>query len=197
MPFATPSPSRRPRSSACSPPRARNGLARPPPRRATQQPARRRARRAATRRCRPTISNISTPLGARGDGRGGHRRGAPPRRLLRAAGNEEAAARTAPRPPASPMAVATDCNPGTSPLLSPDAGDEHGVHLVRADPRRSARRDDHQRRPRARPRPGNRHASTPARPPTCACGGSRIPPNLATGSAMPGPERRIVAGLDA
>ena len=32
-----------------------------------------------------------------------------------------------------------------------DAGDEHGLHLVRPDARGGARRDDHQRRARARP----------------------------------------------
>ncbi len=32
-----------------------------------------------------------------------------------------------------PIAVATDCNPGTSPLLSPTSGNEHGLHVVRLD----------------------------------------------------------------
>ena len=52
-----------------------------------------------------------------------------------------------------PIAIATDCNPGTSPLLNPQLVDEHGLHPVRPDARGSDRRHDHQRRPRARPGP--------------------------------------------
>ena len=40
-----------------------------------------------------------------------------------------------------PMAVATDWNPGSSPLGSCLAGDEHGLHPVPSDARRSACRD--------------------------------------------------------
>jgi imidazolonepropionase-like amidohydrolase len=34
-----------------------------------------------------------------------------------------------------PMALATDCNPGTSPLTSPAADHEHGRHPVPDDRR--------------------------------------------------------------
>ena len=68
-----------------------------------------------------------------------------------------------------------------------DAGDEHGVHLVRPDARRGAGRNDHQRRARARPGAQRSAASPPARPRTCASGGSRRSPSSAIGSACPDP----------
>jgi imidazolonepropionase len=49
-----------------------------------------------------------------------------------------------------PMALATDSNPGTSPLTSPAAGHEHGRDPVPDDRRRVPGR----RHPRGRPRPG-------------------------------------------
>ena len=82
-----------------------------------------------------------------------------------------------------PIAIATDCNPGTSPLLSPTLGDEHGLHLVRADARRGACGHDHQRRARARPCARCRqHRRRQARR-SVRVARSRISPSLAIGSA--------------
>ena len=50
-----------------------------------------------------------------------------------------------------PIAIATDCNPGTSPLLVAAPCDEHGVHAVPPDARRIAARRNGQCRARARP----------------------------------------------
>ena len=52
-----------------------------------------------------------------GDGEGRHRRGAAARRVLHAARNQGAAGRSVPKA-SVPMAIATDSNPGTSPLTS-------------------------------------------------------------------------------
>ena len=48
-----------------------------------------------------------------------------------------------------PIAIATDCNPGTSPLLSLRLAAEHGVHAVPPHAGRSAARR-HRAMPRAR-----------------------------------------------
>ena len=88
------------------------------PCRAALQPRRRGARGRATGRSRPTTSNTRREDDAARDGRSRHRRGHPARRLLHPARDAAAADR---RPSAThgvPMAVATDCNPGSSPLTS-------------------------------------------------------------------------------
>ena len=80
-----------------------------------------------------------------------------------------------------PMAVATDCNPGTSPVLSPTLMMSMACTLFGLTPEealagmtRPARGRSAWRRDAAR--------SAPARPPTSAFGGSAGPPSFATGS---------------
>ena len=63
-------------------------------------------------------SRTSRRRGRQGDGRRGHRRGAATRRFLRASGNAQAPVQLL-RDHHVPIAIATDCNPGTSPLLNP------------------------------------------------------------------------------
>ena len=125
--------------------------ARPAPRRAIVEPARRRARRAISRAVGRS-SRASRRGRRQGDGRRRHRRGAPARRFLRAAGKEEAAGR------AAAQAQGADrgrdrLQPRHLAFALADAGDEHGVHFVRPDAGGSAGRNDDQRRARARARP--------------------------------------------
>ena len=75
-----------------------------------------------------------------GDGCGRHRRGAAAGRVLCAARNAAAADRCSARSIGVPIAIATDCNPGTSPAAVAAARDEHGLHPVPADARGSAAR---------------------------------------------------------
>ena len=81
-----------------------------------------------------------------------------------------------------PMAVATDCNPGTSPLLSVAPGDATGLHAFPADARRSACAAPPCTR-RARSACTTAACCAPACAPTSCAGASGIPPNCATGSA--------------
>ena len=124
--------SRRRRSSACSTAAQANGLRGPAPRRAACRtrtaPRSRRKLQGAVRR----PSRASRRGRREGDGRGRHRRRAAARRLLRAAGKDEAAGRAA--------AQAQGADRHRDRLQSrhladavADAGDEHGVHLVRPD----------------------------------------------------------------
>ena len=128
--------------------------------------------------------------GAKAMAEAGHGRGAAARRLLCAAGRPQAAGRPAAR------AQGADrhrhrLQPRHLAFAVADPGDEHGVHPVRPDAGGGARRNDHQRRARARPRQDRSAASLPARPPTSASGGSKPSPSSATGSACR-PERRIL-----
>ena len=81
------------------------------------QPRRRRARR-ALRRAVGRPSRIHRRGRRRGDGAGRHGRGAAARRLLLPARDAEAAGRRCSASTACRWRVATDCNPGTSPLTS-------------------------------------------------------------------------------
>ena len=82
-----------------------------------------------------------------------------------------------------PIAIATDCNPGTSPITSLLADHEHGGDLVPAHGRGGARR----RHPRggARARPARRRSarSSPASGATSRSGTSSGRPSSSTGSA--------------
>ena len=145
---------------------------------------RRRARRPVSRAVgRP--SRASRRGRRQGDGRGRHRRRAAARRLLCAAGKEEAAGR-----PAAQAQGADRRRDRLQPRhladAVADAGDEHGVHPVRPDAGGSAGRHDHQRRPRARAGARASAASPRARPPTSPCGGSKAWPSSAIGSACRG-----------
>jgi imidazolonepropionase len=95
----------------------------PPPRTPRQAPrraalaSRRRVPRRPPRRAVGRPPRIRRPRGRRGHGERGHRRRPPPRRLLLLA---RAAGPTRPGLPrrGRPHGVATDCNPGSSPLAS-------------------------------------------------------------------------------
>ena len=112
------SPSRPPQIARVFDAARRARPAREAPRRAALQPRRREAGGRAMARCRPIIWNISTSDGHRRDGRGRHRRRAAARRILLPA--RDAGCRRSRRCARAgvPMALATDCNPGTSPLTS-------------------------------------------------------------------------------
>ena len=116
-PSARASPSRPSRRRACSMPRRRLGLHDQAPCRPALQPARREARR-RLRRALGRSSRIHGRGRRRRHGEGRHRRRAAAGRLLHAA--RDASCRRSP-PSAqhgTRMALATDCNPGTSPLTS-------------------------------------------------------------------------------
>ena len=115
-----------------------------------------------------------------------HGRGAAARRLLRAAGKEEAAGRAAARPRRADRGR-DRLQPRHLAGAVADADDEHGLHPVRPDAGGSACRDDHQRRARARPRSTRSAASPPARPPTSASGGSTALAELGYWIGLPGP----------
>ena len=55
-----------------------------------------------------------------------------PGAYLRAVGDAQAAGRPAAHAQGVPMAIATDCNPGTSPILVADPDAQHGLHPVPA-----------------------------------------------------------------
>ena len=100
-------------------------------RRSALQPARRRARRRATARCRPTISNTPTRTASRP-----WRARAPspcccPARSTSCARRRSRRSKLL-RRHGVPMAIATDCNPGTSPLTSLLLTHEHGGDAVSA-----------------------------------------------------------------
>jgi imidazolonepropionase len=104
------------RRAACSRPRAR-WAAGQAARRPAQRPGRAPGWWPSSAACRPTTSNTAARTAcARWPRR--HGRGAAAGRLPRAARDTAAAARCLPHAHGVPMAVATDCNPGTSPLLS-------------------------------------------------------------------------------
>ena len=116
-PFARASPSRPTRSRACSTPRGALGL--PVKLHADQlSNLRGAALAAALRRAVGRSSRISRRGRRRRDGAGGHRRGAAARRLLLPARDAGAAGRRRCARTACRSRVATDCNPGTSPLTS-------------------------------------------------------------------------------
>ena len=82
-------------------------------------------------RCRPIISNISTkPASRRWRARASSRRCCPA--LTTSCARRQAPPVALFRKHGVPMAVATDCNPGTSPLTSLLLDDEHGGDVVSA-----------------------------------------------------------------
>ena len=125
-PSARASPSRRRRWSGCSRPRpstacrVRLHAEQLPTSGAASWPR-------ATRRCRPTISSISTSR-SQGDGRGRHGRGAPARRLLRAAGERRSRRSTLLRKHKGADRHRDRLQPRHLALAVADAGDEHGLH---------------------------------------------------------------------
>ena len=136
-PSARASPSRPSRPRACSRRRRRAGPAGQAARRPALQPARRRARRRAWR----AVGRPSR-IHRRGRRRGHGARPAP-WRCCCPAPSTSCARRRCRRSSASaahgvPMAIATDSNPGTSPLTSLLLDHEHGGHAVPPDGRRDA-----------------------------------------------------------
>ena len=91
-----------------------------------------------------------------------------------------------------PMAVATDCNPGTSPLLSPTLVMNMACTLFGLTPEEALAGMTLNAAQALGLDQDNRHASPPARPPTSASGGSAEPAELGYWIGLPGPERRIV-----
>ena len=91
-----------------------------------------------------------------------------------------------------PMAIATDCNPGTSPLTSLLLTHEHGGDLVPADRRRMPARRDPQCRARARAGSTRSARSKPASRATSRSGTSSARPSWSTASAS----TRCIARLE-
>ena len=107
------------RSSACSRPPRTTAFAVRLHAEQLSQPERRRARRRNIAPCRPTISNISTRPAPRRWPRPGTVAVLLPGAFYALQENAEAAGRSCCASTSVPIAIATDCNPGTSPLLSP------------------------------------------------------------------------------
>ena len=78
---------------------------------------------------------------------------------------QAAADRSGLRAAGVPMAVATDCNPGTSPLTSLLLAMNMACTLFRLTPEEALAGVDPQRRPRARPRRPRHDRAGPARRP--------------------------------
>ena len=93
---------------------------------------------AALRRALGRPSRIHRRGRRRRDGRGRHGRGAAARRLLLPARDADCRRSSCFRTHGVPIAVATDCNPGTSPLTSLLLADEHGGDAVPPDRRGDA-----------------------------------------------------------
>ena len=119
------------------------------------------------------------------------RRASCPRRRSSCAGRRRRPA--ALREAGAPIAIATDCNPGTSPVLLDARGDRDGVHAVRA--RRPSRRSP--RRPRTPPgcwaSPTASARSSPGSEPTSCCWRSRRSPRCRIGRATTPSSRRSSA----
>ena len=96
-----------------------------------------------------------------------------------------------------PMAVATDCNPGTSPVLSPTLMLSMACTLFGLTPEEALAGMTREARQGAGPGGRGRHDQRRQGRRPVRLAGRAGRPSFATGSAMPGPERRIVAGEDA
>ena len=150
-----------------------------------------RARRRATARCRPTISNISTEADVARDGR----RRAPSRCSCPAPSTPCARRRRRPSRRSAragvPMAVATDCNPGSSPLTSLLLAMNMACTLFRLTPRGGAGAAPrvHAARALGLAGPGHDRAG-PARRPR-GLGRRATRPSSSTGSASTRSTRRI------
>ena len=92
-----------------------------------------------------------------------------------------------------PIAIATDCNPGTSPLLSPTLAMNMACTLFGLTPE-EALAGMTINAARALGLAMQSAASPPARRRTFACGGSRACAELGYWIGLPGPERRIFGG---
>ena len=115
-------------------------------------------------------------------GRRRHRRRAPARRLLHPARDPGPADRRPPRRHGVPMAVATDCNPGSSPLTSLLLAMNMACTLFRLTPE-EALAGATRNAARALGLDRLRHASPPASAPISRSGTSRTRPSSPTASA--------------
>ena len=119
----------------------------------------------------------------RRDGARRHGRGAAAGRVLHPARDADCRRSRRSASIGVPMALATDSNPGTSPLTSLLTDHEHGGDAVPADGRGSARRRDARGRARARPARRGRHARSRASGAISPSGRSSARPSLSTASA--------------
>ena len=151
-----------------------------------------RAVRCAVRRS-SRVRERGRRAGAR---RRGHGRGALARRLFHAAPDDSAAGRAA-APAGVPMAVATDCNPGTSPCYVASSRAQHELRPVRPHAGGIAERRHAQRRPGVGLARRSSALSRWASARTSRCGESSGPPSCATTWARtPAPASSIGAPPD-
>ena len=118
----------------------------------------------------------------RGHERGRHGGRDPARCLLLPARKADAADRPM-RRHGVPIAISTDCNPGSSPLTSLLLTMNMGATLFRLTVDECIAAHDARGRPRARPVRPKSAASRPARTATSRSGTSSAPPSSSTGSA--------------
>ena len=93
-----------------------------------------------------------------------------------------------------PIAIATDCNPGTSPMLSRTLAMNMACTLFGLTPEEALAGMTDQCRPGARSGKGGRKSRFQARPRIFASGASNLLPSSATGSACPGPSEGFLQG---